>query len=336
MKKLKHKHLITRKMDLEESSALDDKTAYVDESEKYKNCYDDALRLLNTDIEVFTSTSYYGIVNIIPYSINKRGKYPFVEFILNKSREFYKDEILSELNFYRFFYMNNIDILENSSKLLNANFNHILKEKTTDFNKYYKGYIVNENNNIIYLFYDCTEINKDSTVTNLYNMWVTLSSEITNKFSCEMSIDSAVVDFFTKNSSFLYLVDEDGNSYELPEVGFTGSSLKNAEFRSVFSNTSSSMDEIFGPYYYFTSYKDAIEDAREEKSKTTANIINYGGLNRYAIFKGKSISFYDYSSGDDSINCEKDWSDVSDSIYIENLVALKNYEQHVPVSYHLV
>jgi hypothetical protein len=314
-------------MDSEENSL-------VDESEKFKSCYDDALKLLSTNIDDFTSSHYYGIINIVPYSINKRGKYPFIEFILNKSREFYKGGLISDLKFYRFFYMNRIDILENSNKLLNANFCHILKGESVDFNKYYKGYLKEEN--VIYLFYDCTEVNKDSTVTNLYSMWITLSKEIYNKSSCDTPIDDSVVDFFTNNCSFLYLKDEDGHLYELPDVGFTGSTFKKAEFRSVFSNIASNMNEIFGPYYYFTNYNHAVEDAKEEKSKLSTNIINYGGLNRYAIFKGKSISFYDYSSVDESSNFEKDWSAENDSIYIENLVALKKYEQHVPVSYHLV
>ena len=321
-------------MDSEEHSAIDE-TLYVNEHDKYNNCYDDALKLLNTNIEDFTSSNYYGIVNIIPYSINKRVKYPFIEFILNKNREFYKDNIVTDLNFYRFFYMNSIDILENCNKLLNANFRHVIKDESVDFNKYYKGYIANENNNIVYLFYDCTEVNKDSTVTNLYNMWITLSEEICRKRSCDIPIDSAVGDFFTNNSSFLYLRDENGNSYELPDIGYTGSSLKNAEFRSVFSNTSSNIDEIFGPYYYFTNYEHAIQDAKEEKSKVSTNIINYGGLNLYALFKVNSVSFYDYSDVDANVN-QIHWTSENDSIYIENLIALKKYEQHIPVSYHLV
>jgi hypothetical protein len=323
-------------MDSQEDSVVDD-ASYVAEQEKYKNCYDSALQLLKTNIDEYTSSNKYGIVNIIPYSINKRGKYPFVEFILNKSREFYKDNILSEVNFNRFFYMNHLDILDCSNKLLNASFSHVIKDESVDFNKYYKGY-VNENH-IVYLFYDCTEINKDSTVTNLYNMWITLSEEICRKSSCDALIHNDVVEFFKNNRSFLYLTDEDGHSYELPDVGFTGSSFKKAEFRSVFSNMASSIDDIFGPYYYFTSCKHAIEDAREEKSKTTTNIMNYGGLNRYALFKGRSVSFYDFSSGNDEgdeNNSEKDWSVNNDSIYIENLIALKKYEQHVPISYHLV
>jgi hypothetical protein len=323
-------------MDSEEDSLVDE-SLYVNEQDKYKNCYDDVLKLLNTNIDEYTSNNQYGIVNIIPYSINKRGKYPFIEFILNKSREFYKDNVVSELNFHRFFYMTNLDIIDHSNKLLNASFSHVVKDESVDFNKYYKGYV--SENHIVYLFYDCTEINKDSTVTNLYNMWITLSEEICRKSSCDIPIDSDVVDFFTNNRSFLYLTDEDGHSYELPDVGFTGSTFKKAEFRSVFSNMASSTEDIFGPYYYFTSYKHAIEDAKEEKSKNTKNIINYGGLNRYALFKGRSKSFYDFCSDDiegGENNSEKDWSVNNDSIYIENLIALKKYEQHVPISYHLV
>jgi hypothetical protein len=133
----------------------------------------------------------------------------------------------------------------------------------------------------------------------------------------------------------LYLKNDEGYSYELPDVGFTGSTFKKAEFRSVFSNMTSNIDEIFGPYYYFTNFTHAVEDAKEEKSKVNTNIINYGGMNRYAIFKGKSISFYDYSDVDANVN-QSHWTSENDSIYIENLIALKKYEQHIPVSYHLV
>ena len=314
-----------------------DETLYVNEKEKYKNCYDNALRLLQTNIEEYTNNNNSGIVNIVPYSINKRGKYPFIEFILNKSSEFYKNEPFNDLKFYQFFYMNELDIFEYSNKVLNVSFSHILKDGSVDFSKYYKGY-VNENHNI-YLFYDCTEINKDSTVTNLYNMWITLSEEIYKKKSCNVLIHNDVVDFFTRNCSFLYLTNKDGSLYELPDVGYTGSTFKKAEFRSVFSNMASSIDEIFGPYYYFTNFEHAIKDAKEEKSRNDTSIINYGGLNRYALFKGKSISFYDFSSEDIEVgenNSEKDWTVNNDSIYIENLMALKKYEQHVPISYHLV
>jgi hypothetical protein len=321
-------------MDSEENTVVDE-SLYVDENEKYKNCYDDALKILNTNMDDYTKVNFHGIVNIVPYSINKNGKYPFIEFMLNKTKEVDKYELTSDLKFYRFFYMNNLDILEYSNNLLNISFSHIIDD-LVDFNKYYKGYVSDKN--IVYLFYDCTEINKDSTATNFNNMWVTVSKEIFNKYSYDMSINSDVVDFFMNNYSFLYLMDTDGHSYELPEVGYTGSSLKKAEFRSVFSNTKSDIDEIFGPYYYFTSYDNAVEDAVEEKSKMNT-IIKYGGMNRYALFRGKSISFYDYSNVDDNVNhnlFDSDWTADNDSIYIENLIALKDYKQHVPLSYHLV
>lgn len=314
-----------------------DESLYVDETQNYKNCYEHALKILNKNIEDFTSSHSYGIVNIVPYSINKCGKYPFVEFILNKNRQLNEyGEMFVCLNFYRFFYTKKIDIFENSNKLLNASFGHVIKEGPIDFNKYYKGY-VDDGNGYTYLFYDCTEINKDSTVTNLYNMWVTLPYEIKNKSSCDFPIDDTVVSFFINNSIFMHLTDENGFLYEIPEVGFTGSSFKTAEFRSVFSNVASNIDEIFGPYFYFTDYSHAVKDAREEKSQISNSIIKCGGLNRYALFKGNSISFYDYSDTDENSNSSgKDWTVQNDSIYIENLIALKKLEQHVPISYHLV
>jgi hypothetical protein len=79
----------------------------------------------------------------------------------------------------------------------------------------------------------------------------------------------------------------------------------------------------------------AFEEAKSEK-----NVIGkerkYGGLNRYALFKGKTISFIEFSNKTIEDGLSKDWSENYDSIYLEGLVVLKNYEQQVPVSYHIV
>jgi hypothetical protein len=82
-------------------------------------------------------------------------------------------------------------------------------------------------------------------------------------------------------------------------------------------------------------YNTALEEAKSEK-----NVIGkerkYGGLNRYALFGGKTTSFTNFSVKASEDGLSNDWSESYDSIYLEGLLVLKKYEQQVPVSYHLV
>lgn len=303
------------------------------EQKKYNN--DFALDMLRIDIDDFTSNYFYGKVYLVPYSINTRGVYPFIQFVSHYSGTFTEnDEFKSIIKFYEFFYSPFVNIMENSNKLLNLALLHLTNSVVTDFSKYFKGY-TNKSQDI-FLFYDITELNKDPTVTNINHTWLLHSCEILDKHSYNTPIDSIVTDFFTEQSSFMYLRDENNELYQLPQIGYSGSSFKVAEFRSVFGNPSSNDEEsIFGKYYYFTDYITAFEEAKSEK-----NVIGkerkYGGLNRYALFRGKTTSFTDFSVkvGEDGLT--NDWSENYDSIYLEGLIVLKKYEQQVPVSYHLV
>ncbi len=300
---------------------------------KYNN--DFVIDALSKDIDDFKSTHFYGKVYLVPYCVNTCGIYPFMQFITHYFGTFTENEEFKNIiKFYEFFYSPLVNIMENSNKLLNLALIHLTNGTITDFSKYFKGY-VNKSDDV-YLFYDLTEINKDSTVTNINHTWLLHSCEIFDKYSYNTSIDSIVTDFFTEHYAFMYLRDENNELYQLPQIGYSGSSFKNAEFRSVFGNPSSSDEEsIFGKYYYFTDYSTALEEAKSEK-----NVIGkerkYGGLNRYALFKGKTTSFTDFSVKVSEDGSSNDWSENYDSIYLEGLVVLKKYEQQVPVSYHFV
>jgi len=300
---------------------------------KYNN--DNALNTLYTDVEDFISTHFYGRVYLVPYSVNTSGVYPFVQFITHYFGTFTEnEEFINLIKFYELFYTPYVNIMENSNKLLNLALIHLTNGSMVDFNKYFKGYINNSDD--IYLLYDLTEVNKDPTVTNMSHTWLLHSCEILDKHSYNTPIDSIITDFFTEHSSFMYLRDENNELYQLPQVGYSGSSFKVAEFRSVFGNPSSNDEEsVFGKYYYFTDYSTALEEAKSEK-----NVIGkerkYGGLNRYALFRGKTTSFTDFSVKASEDGLSNDWSESYDSIYLEGLLVLKNYEQQVSVSYHLV
>lgn len=307
----------------------------VEQGPQQKYNYDFALNVLSTDMEDFKSTHFYGKVYLVPYCITIGGLYPFIQFITYYSGTFTENkEFINIIKFYEFFYSPFVNITESSNKLLNLALIHLTDGTTTDFSKYFKGYINKSDD--IFLFYDLTEINKDPTVTNINHTWLLHSCEILDKHSYNTPIDIIVTDFFTEHSYFMYLRDEKNELYELPQIGYSGSSFKSSEFRSVFGNPSSNDEEsIFGKYYYFVDYNTALEEAKSEK-----NVIGkerkYGGLNRYALFGGKTTSFTDFSVKASEEGLSNDWSESYDSIYLEGLLVLKNYEQQVPVSYHLV
>jgi hypothetical protein len=303
------------------------------EQKKYNNEF--TLDVLRIDIDDFTTNYFYGKVYLVPYCINTSGVYPFIQFITHYSGTFTENEDFTNIiKFYEFFYSPFVNITENSNKLLNLALLHLTSSVVTDFSKYFKGYINKSQD--IFLFYDLSELNKDPTVTNINHTWLLHSCEILDKHSYNISVDSIITDFFTEHSYFMYLRDEKNELYELPQIGYSGSSFKVAEFRSVFGNPSSNDEEsIFGKYYYFTDYNTALEEAKSDK-----NVIGkerkYGGLNRYALFKGKTTSFTEFSVKFGEDGSSNDWSENYDSIYLEGLVVLKKYEQQVPVSYHLV
>ena len=312
-----------------------EKAELVEQDPQQKYNYDFALNVLSTNVDDFEVSHFYGKVYLVPYCINTRGVYPFIQFISHYSGTVTENkEFINIIKFYELFYSPFVNITESSNKLLNLALIHLTDGTTTDFSKYFKGYMNKSDD--IFLFYDLTEVNKDPTVTNINHTWLLHSCEILDKHSYNTPIDSIVTDFFTEHSYFMYLRDEKNELYQLPQVGYSGSSFKNAEFRSVFGNPSSNDEEsIFGKYYYFVDYNTALEEAKSEK-----NVIGkerkYGGLNRYALFGGKTTSFTDFSVKASEDGLSNDWSESYDSIYLEGLLVLKKYEQQVPVSYHLV
>jgi hypothetical protein len=145
----------------------------------------------------------------------------------------------------------------------------------------------------------------------------------------------------------------------------------------VFGEPAGDQDSIFGPYYYFTDYENAIEDARNIPPKPVdgvgnididniKNIFSFkldisSGIVRFAIFTGimKYVENHLLSDTerdklrieDDSLESELEeivdydglWSEHYNSVYIckfvsnygkMNLLAVKDYDQQVPLSYH--
>ena len=160
-------------------------------------------------------------------------------------------------------------------------------------------------------------------------IWFALPTEIVNINSiCDIPIAEDVINLFT------YLLPELGvlykknsrDNYLLPDIVYTRSNLKQAEFQT-----------LFGPskhkrYFHFCkSYMDAIEDA----------VVTEDTVNRYALFIDNPITV-GISNVKKDEKSEEDLEDIlnekyssSNCIIIQNWhILVKKYELFQPLSYH--
>jgi hypothetical protein len=309
-----------------------------------KNYYNYSAKYsLKTDLRLYTNEYKIGHIYICPYVVVTSGQQPFLQFVLNKKINLnpVTKDLETYFQFYEFFYMDGIDIMMTCSKMLNMLF---LKEtKGVHYNFECNGFLNDECN--MYIFFDCTALNKDSTVTNTNHIWLALSSEIVGDHKIyDTGIHENVTLFFENNADFLYLKDMYDHDYELPVAAYSGSSKVNTEFMSVFGLYKTDRETYMGPYYYFTNYENALSIALLNKR---ANPKSQGGINRFAVFKGNNVN--DVVVPDET-GC---WANEYDSVYIKYLnldavayekrpiinkeiLVVKNYEQQVPISYYLL
>jgi hypothetical protein len=247
-------------------------------------------------------------------------------------------------------------------------------DETADFCGFfdYSGN-ANTNTNNLYMFFDISRVSfviNDAFSDN--TVWLTLIDEIVNHRRLSNNVIlNTVSDLFLQNDAFCFLLDESGDSYEIPIVKYVSKRANLLNFTYVFGEPAGDQDSIFGPYYYFTDYENAIQDARNIPPKTstedtTKDIFSFkleipGGIVRFAIFTGimkyvenhllSEIERNQLRIEDDSLESELEeiadydglWREHYDSVYIckfvsnygkMNLLAVKDYDQQVPLSYH--
>jgi hypothetical protein len=325
---------------------IEDNEEVLDEllGDPMKNYYHySAKYLLKTDLRLYTNDYKIGHIYVCPYVVVSTGQQPFLQFLLNKKVRMnpYSQDLETYFDFYDFFHMDGMDIILTCQKMLNV----LFLNETRGVNHHFEcnGFI-NEDSNM-YIFFECSSLNKDSTVTNINHKWLALSSEIVSSSKIyDTSIHEHVTTFFENNPDFLYLKDIYENDYELPVAGYSGSSKVNTEFMSVFGLSKTQRETYMGPYYYFTNYENALTVALLNK-KTDPK--SQGGINRFAVFKGKTV--------DDVVIPDEtgSWANEYDSVYIKYLnleaipyekrpiihkeiLVVKSYEQQVPISYYLL
>jgi len=257
-----------------------------------KSYYYQAMDCLNSDITTINNYCTDGTrIHLCMYNVNTSAKHPFLEFYLIKNRhdDFYPDI----LSFPSFFYYNemNTDISTESQKIFKMLF---METANVKFN----GYLLEETNNLsdLYLFYECKNAGEEATYPTpttdnsigcgeMYRndiVWKVVVDEIVNsRLVCNFPIDDIVTYFFLKNPHFMFLHkynNKDNNIiYESPTAVYHGVNESMLYFKYIFGVPKTNYDDIMGPFYYFTNYKNAVKmsiDSYNNKYNTTPNSEN--------------------------------------------------------------
>ena len=244
------------------------------------------------------------IIKINAYEIKNNSKCPYLKYLL------YKD-VLSHMLFFPELLMTNITDLDSKNvivlskiKLFNLLGIVLGIDIFSEFNEKicFKGFYIN--NKEIHIVFDLTEckLQIDDVYSNS-KMWFSLLDEIVNhKNVCNFLIDASVTNFFTNNSEFIFLQDENADTYELPVIGYIGIpdvTWNKINFAYTFGTPTKDKHAIVGPYYYFTDYKNAIRESgwteynkilQQHLCVSVCNNFKKSkkcGIVRFALFLGK-------------------------------------------------
>lgn len=283
---------------------------------------------LDTSALDIYSDLFKGQLHYICYHITTNSYYPFIQIMLENTQDRFTSPFIAI----------NDDSTSADIRYL------ILKKIKTDLNKLrcntdlltkddYKGIFSTTKNDInkrknakMYALIDVSSV--DISCVNSRTICFALPTEIANINSiCETPISEDVIKLFT------YLLPELGvlykknsrDNYLLPDIVYTRSDLKQAEFQT-----------IFGPprkniyYHFYKSYLNAIEETEEDQTK-----VKYA-VNRYALFIDDPITI--------KTNCVKDLEEMlyekyssRTCIIVQNWhILAKKYELFTPMSYHVL
>jgi hypothetical protein len=248
--------------------------------------------VLSKDIETIKTPDQYINIILCVYLINSNGKLPFLQYLLVNNG--YEALTLPKLPVYTSF--NKESLVPYSqvylSGILQAN---QFEQFSNDIS--FDGFY--EYNDDLYLFFDITkcEVNIDETYLSNHIRFGLIDEIINHKNICNIQIDYNTSVFFIKNESITYLYDEQSKPYEIPVVGFVGKqSEQKMKFVMMFGESAKDKTAIVGPYFYFTSFHQAIRQGGfYTPENTNGKVITHdngkykkGGLIRFALFVGKT------------------------------------------------
>lgn len=284
-------------------------------------------------------------INILCYHITTNKKYPFIQFLLEKSLK------EGELSFPKIIYFSNDNyvntILIKVKELLND-----LHCQTENINiDMYKGLLIDDLGNW-YMTINISDINIDYlNIQSNNKSFFVLASEIINiKNVCNISISKQVSLLFCQLPELSliynnYTIDP----YIIPDVGYTCDEYKQVEFQAIFGNKQSNIhwlnDDMF--YVFYTCFNDAISnggwcsDKKDWYSKSGRLLVDndFGryknvGVNRYAIFNEVPSVVYVNNQTLDIDDCNN--NDCIIVLKDDNCtnVLIKKYELYADLSFH--
>ena len=286
------------------------------------------------------------IIYLLCYHINNDNKYPFLQFMMDKTP--FCNNIVKEQLILPY-----IIISEKSSDMnielevlnkIKYNLNTLNCHYTKVTENMYKGIIVDSPQKV-YALVNISEI-------DIYGLcfeknspcWFALTSELINmKMVCNIPIDEECSELFSKNIELGILINPNTNvNYILPDPVYTGGKIKRVEFDSIFGNRKKKIYNSCGEYFYFyRSFEYAVRDCGCDPLKK-GDIKNdkyvAGGINRYALFIEGNIYIEkekEFSLTDEIIENKYGECIILSNVSNEDML-VKHYSSSVSLSYSRV
>ena len=242
---------------------------------KYYKHSDLLIDLINNKLDNLS----FNHIFLCGFNIHFEGKYPFIHFLLTEKNNEYG---LIELDKNEFANKTGEEIKKKCIDKMNALNLDFDMNITSD---YIGSYHYNDN---LYLFLKVYEKPKKGCKNEKYIADCILDEIINIKKVYNISVNEKTQSFFIENIEMFLLYDKRNKQYEIPSCFFMkreNALIQNT--RSLYSSKGELMS-ILGPYYYFTNYKNAYTQNKE-------NII------RVAVFVGKQL--VKLNNPEDDIDC---------------------------------
>lgn len=160
------------------------------------------------------------------------------------------------------------------------------------------GYIKNRHGYFLFYNIPFTKINVENKMLQRKSqyLWTTMDEICNHRKILTFPIHNSVSRLFYTNPKLIYLKDKQKLCIETPTIAYVGSSYELLNYLSTLGIKSSTV-RAFGPYYYFTDFKQAIREgswsSNYEKSIIFDKSITdengqyiQGGIVRFALFLG--------------------------------------------------
>jgi hypothetical protein len=230
------------------------------------------------------------VVHLVMYLVNKETTIPFLEFGVIKffTVKGQTPSHLNDLLYLPFFFSKQKDEI---LIRINQSMKSWLKPENPErVNFEMDGFL--QCGQTLFVFTDISSfVNPNRGLIQRNDMlWFLLPEEIINiRTSAGFPVESSVSNFFMSNPKFLRIQKKENNeNWEHPTVVYAGVPQKKLEFTNMFGafKKTSPLHSRWGPYYYFTNFKGAIEEEFKDEYKKDKTSQRWGVV-KFALFRGK-------------------------------------------------